>query len=146
MEVEDVNSSFNKDYLGFLLGVASMQLYQPVRNHWRQMGLTECGYYVLSVLAAGKHKTQVQIEDLLRPSGHRLDDEELGRLLETELVTVQGDGPGRQFDLTSRGHDYAVRLFVQAKSEEQKAIAGLDWDDLALLKNLLKKVIRNTRT
>jgi 3-hydroxy-9,10-secoandrosta-1,3,5(10)-triene-9,17-dione monooxygenase reductase component len=145
VDVEDVNSSFNKDYLGFLLGVASMQLYQPVRSDWQQMGLTECGYFVLSVLAAGKHKTLSQIEELLKPSGHRLGDEELGRLLAAELVTVQGSGPDRQFDLTSRGHEYAVKLFVQAKSSEQKAIAGLDWDDLALLKNLLKKVIRNTR-
>lgn len=145
IDTEDVGSSFNKDYLGFLLGVASMQLYRPIRLAWQAMGLSECGYFVLSVLSAGKHKTQGQIEALLQPSGHRLDEHELGRLLEAELLTVHGNGPDREFDLTAKGRDCAVKLFVQAKSEEQKAIGGLDWDDLALLKNLLKKIIRNTR-
>ncbi|MNF16672.1 hypothetical protein D3C80_2197980 [compost metagenome] len=58
---------------------------------------------------------------------------------------MEGEGVSRQFDLTAKGRELTVQLFVQAKSAEQKAIEGLDWDDLALLKGLLQKIIRNTR-
>lgn len=144
-EPEDVSSSFNKDYLGFLLGVASMQLAVPVRSAWQAMGLSECGYFVLSVLAAGKHRTLAQINQILSLGEHHFDDAEMDRLVTAGWITVEGEGVSRQFDLTAKGRELTVKLFVQAKSAEQKAIEGLDWDDLALLKGLLQKIIRNTR-
>ncbi|MEE1916315.1 flavin reductase family protein [Pseudomonas asiatica] len=145
VETEDVGSSFNKDYLGFLLGVASMQLVVPVRSAWQAMGLSECGYFVLSVLAAGKHRTLAQINQILSLGEHHFDDAEMDRLVSAGWITVEGEGISRQFDLTTRGRELTVQLFVQAKSAEQKAIEGLDWDDLALLKGMLQKIIRNTR-
>ncbi|MDD2058392.1 flavin reductase family protein [Pseudomonas sp. GD03860] len=144
-EIEDVGSSFNKDYLGFLLGVASMQLAVPVRSAWQAMGLSECGYFVLSVLAAGKHRTLAHINQILSLGEHHFDDAEMDRLISAGWITVEGEGVSRQFDLTTKGRELTVKLFVQAKSAEQKAIEGLDWDDLALLKGMLQKIIRNTR-
>lgn len=140
--VPEVESSIRKDFLGYLLGLASMQLYRPVRRRCAELGLGDCAYYALSLLAARHDATVAEVQDMIAVSGQTLCGAVLDSLTAPGLVAVEGSGPAARLQLTPAGRDRAIELFAIAKAAEESAAEALDPDEAKLLKHLLKRVIR----
>ncbi len=142
--VEEVESSIRKDFLGYLLGLASLRLYRPVRLRCGELGLSDCAYYVLSLLAARHDCTAAEIDELIAVSGQSLCGAVLDSLTAPGLITVEGSGPSARMQLTPVGRERAIELFAIAKAAEETAAEALDAEEAKLLKELLKRVIRGT--
>lgn len=141
---EEVESSFRKDFLGYLLGVASIQLYQPVKACCAQRGITEPVYYVLTLLMARPDLTAAQVNDLLALTGEGLTQTLEQQLIDSGWVEPEDDSRERRLKLTPRGRQLAIEIFAVAKAAEGAATRLLDFEELSLLKQLLKQVIRGT--
>ncbi|HET8707685.1 MAG TPA: flavin reductase family protein, partial [Pseudomonadales bacterium] len=146
--ISDAQSSdeFRADYLGYLLGQASLQLYQSVKLAWQSLGLTECEYYVLIALNSVGEKDRQEIEKLIALGGHSLSEQALTRMIEREQLQVCGEGASARLSLAPLGVECVITLSAAAKLAEEQAMQELDAEDLSFLKSLLKKVIKNTRS
>lgn len=137
----EVESSFRKDFLGYLLGFAAVQLHRPVRARCQELGLSDAGYYVLSVLMARPEAQREQIDELLARSAGGLTREVEQELLAHGYVTIDED---KHLRLTPGGRQVAIELFAIAKSAESSAESAIDFEEAGLLKQLLRRVIRST--
>lgn len=140
--VPEIESSFRKDFLGYLLAVAATQLHRPVQARYSALGLRELEYYVITILAAHRQSTRSELDAVLAVGANRLSDEVLARLVDAGLVSVSGPGAEAAIDLTSIGREHAIQLFAVAKATEEEAAEVLDIDEARLLKQLLKRLIR----
>lgn len=136
----EVESSFRKDYLGYLLGLASMQLHRAVRARCVQLGLSDEEYYILSVLMARPDSTRAEVRRLLAVSGEGLHDSVVDGLVQRGLVMAPA-APDSPLHLSEAGRHVAIELFAAAKAAEAQAASALDFDEAKLLKELLKRVI-----
>lgn len=139
---DEVESSFRKDFLGYLLGLASAQLYRPVRRRCVELGISEPVYYVLTVLMARPHLTVPEIDALLAYSGNPLPSDLMSTMMRSGWVEV--DEPGRSLNLTESGRRMAMEIYAVAKAAESSLSQTLDFEEAAFLKQLLKRVIRST--
>lgn len=141
---EEVESSFRKDFLGYLLGLASIQLHNPVKTCCAQRGISEPVYYVLTLLMARPDLCAGQVNDLLALTGEGLTPALAQQLVDSGWVEP-GDGSREaRLKLTARGRQLAIEIFAVAKAAEETATRLLDFEELTLLKQLLKQVIRGT--
>jgi 3-hydroxy-9,10-secoandrosta-1,3,5(10)-triene-9,17-dione monooxygenase reductase component len=143
-QAPEVESSFRKDFLGYLLGVANARILRSVHARWSALGLTETQYYVVTVLAARHAVSVQQLESVLAAGNRRLDAGDVPALVNRGFVRVDGDAADASVELTTEGRRQAIELFAIAKAAEEEAVAGFDADEARLLKQLLKRVIRNT--
>ena len=142
--VEEVESSFRKDFLGYLLGLASVQLHRPVKARCAELGISEAVYYVLTVLMAQPELTLEQVNTLMSYSGSGLTPQLQAEMVSSGWVEVGETGGDRHLHLTAAGRLLAIQIFAVAKAAESTASRALDFEEASLLKQLLKRVIRAT--
>ncbi|MDB5969914.1 MAG: hypothetical protein JWQ90_2364 [Hydrocarboniphaga sp.] len=133
-------SSFSRDFLGYLLGAAYSQLFKPIRDEFSRRGLSENEYYLLSILGVDEDLPLDEIGTLMSFAGHTLGEELIAGLAGRGLL-VRGDG---RLSLTDSGRRAMIELFAVAKSAESDAESELDYSESQLLKQLLRRVIRST--
>ncbi|BAI74647.1 flavin reductase domain protein (plasmid) [Azospirillum sp. B510] len=138
----EVESSFRKDFLGYLAALVMLQLYAPVRRRCGEKGIGNGEYYVMSLLAARHEASVGEIDSLMTVSDERLSDDLLRTMLQADLITMAGTGPAAILQLTQSGRALAIELFAIAKAAEEDAAEALDPDDMRLLKTLLKRIVR----
>jgi 3-hydroxy-9,10-secoandrosta-1,3,5(10)-triene-9,17-dione monooxygenase reductase component len=134
------DSSFSRDFLGYLLGAAYSQLFKPIRDEFSRRGLSENEYYLLSILGFDERRPLEEIGALMSFAGHRLDESLIDDLQRRQLL-LRRDG---ELTLTECGHRTMIELFAVAKSAESDAESDLDYSESQLLKQLLRRVIRST--
>ncbi len=143
---DELDSSFRKDYLGYLLGLASMQLHQAVRERCVELGLSDSDYHMLTLLMSRPDLSLDEVKRLLAVSGTRLAPEQLAAMLARGLIRPLApglsDGSSR-LHLSDAGQHLAIEVFAAAKAAEAHAVRELDFDEAQLLKQLLKRVIRS---
>lgn len=141
---EEVESSFRKDFLGCLLGLASIQLHNPVKACCAERGITESVYYVLTLLMTRPDLSAGQVNDLLALTGEGLTQTLAQHLVDSGWVEADDGSRERRLKLMPRGRQLAIEIFAVAKAAEGTATRLLDFEELSLLKQLLKRVIRGT--
>lgn len=132
------------DYLGLLLGRASLQLYQPARVRCSTLSLSEAEYYVLMALADRKPRPFHAIAELIALGGFQLTEQMLAPLTTRGLLETVTTDSDPCLKLTTAGLDLVVQLAAQARASEEQALADIDPQDRLLLKQLLKSICRNT--
>ena len=138
---EDASSSFGDDWLGFLLGRAYYQMLMPLRTEVERQGLDDVHYNILSALSAGEGRSVAELSRLVDFTGHRVGDEHFATLAARKLIFVEG---GERVRFTGAGRRLAIELMAAGKSAEADAAGQLDFNEVRLLKLLLKRVIRAT--
>jgi len=140
---DDVESSFRKDFLGYLLAVAHHKLFLDIRREYRSQDLTENEYYLLTILGIDDDRSLEELEQLIEYSGGEASPGLVNGLIERDLVASQVDESGRaRLRLTEKGKQLVLRFFAVAKAAESHADNALDYGESQMLKQLLKRLIR----
>ena len=140
------DGSISRDALVYLLGCAHSMLLSKVRPALRARGLDDDDYFVLNVLAAGDARTVEEIDALMAYAGRHVDAGRVDALARRALVQPS---PGAstaapRFSMGEIGRRAMLELAAVSKAVEEDAMHQIDYSEAHLLRNLLKRVIRNT--
>lgn len=141
---ETVGGGLDRSWLNYLIRRASHQFESSLRPLLLKHGLNQIESHLLHVLIAHDGRSLAQFEALL--GNPQVNVTEIGWRL-ASLGLIQTDDPqdkGLPVRLTEAGRALTLNLMAAAKSLEDEAEAGLESGEVAMLKELLWKVIRNT--
>jgi 3-hydroxy-9,10-secoandrosta-1,3,5(10)-triene-9,17-dione monooxygenase reductase component len=141
-DADAAEGSFNKDYLGVLLGSALHQLdarVTPLRN---QHGFDYRDYLVLTILAAEDRRPYADVDALMKFGNQMLDEALIARLRDSDLIAVAGSGATATLSLTPAGHAAAIELLAASKAAEADLLSPLEYGETQMLKQLLHRVVR----
>jgi len=138
------DSSFSRDFLVYLLSRAHQQLQAGLRTDLSRHDLNEQEWFVLSLLGVSDDRMIAELDQLLWHTGHRVTYERVARLAAAGLVTLQGGhDPNSRVKLTSNGRALVIQLVAAAKAVESHAARNLGAEEIQLLKNALRRLIRD---
>jgi len=136
------DSSFSQDFLIYLLGRAHHQLFLQVRRELQRHGLTEAGWFVLSLLGVSNRRTLHELQQLLSYTGKEVSYELVAGLAAGGLVRLHGHyDPHAQVELTESGRSIVIELVSAAKAAEAHAERNLDAGEIQLVKRALRQII-----
>ncbi len=141
-ESDAAEGSFNKDYLGVLLGSALHQLDARVTPFRSQQGFDYRDYLVLTILAAEDNRSLGEIDTLMKFGNQQLDDILINRLRDRGLIAVTGAPGAETLSLTAAGHTAAIQLLAASKAAEADMLSPLEYGETQLLKQLLRRLVR----
>ena len=140
-ETAAAGSSFGDDWLGFLLARAYYQMLAPLRTNVQRHGLDDVHYNILSVLSMGDGRSIGELSGLIEITGHQVRKEHFIDLVMRGWIVLEH---GERVRFTEDGRRYAIELIAAGKSAETDAANALEYDELRLLKMLLKRIIHTT--
>jgi 3-hydroxy-9,10-secoandrosta-1,3,5(10)-triene-9,17-dione monooxygenase reductase component len=139
------DSSFSRDFLIYLLGRARFQMMHGLRPVLDQHAINEDEWLLLSLLGVSDHRRIAELDRVLWYTGTRVTYERVARLASVGLVSlVGGHDPDACVNLSDRGRTIVLEFVAAAKALEARAERNLGFGETQLLKNLLRKVIRET--
>ncbi|MGH6694737.1 flavin reductase [Sphingopyxis sp.] len=133
--------SFGEDFLGYLLGRAHFQLYGRMQKSLSEHCLDATDHFILSVLGINDGRTAAGVEGVIGYTGARITPDRIASLATRGIVRID---PTDRIWLTETGRRTLVELAAAAKAAEEDALGAFDENETALLKHLLKHVIRST--
>jgi 3-hydroxy-9,10-secoandrosta-1,3,5(10)-triene-9,17-dione monooxygenase reductase component len=141
----ELESSFSRDFLVYLLGRARFQMYQKLRDDLERHSLDEDEWYVLSLLSMSDRRTIAELDALLWHTGSHVTYERVARLASLGFVHLGGGhDPGAVVTLTDQGREAVLHLVAAAKAIESHAERNLGPGEAQMMKNALRKIIRDT--
>jgi 3-hydroxy-9,10-secoandrosta-1,3,5(10)-triene-9,17-dione monooxygenase reductase component len=140
----DATSNLGDEWLGFLLRRAYYQHLMPLRNDVQSRGLGNVHLSILSILGMGDGRSVSELSSLLDLTGHQATQSHFQELAKQNLVELWDAEDGKHVRFTAQGRKYAIDLMVAEKAAEGDATRGLDYQEVRLLKSLLRRIIRNT--
>ena len=143
---EDLEGSINRDALIYLLGCAHSMLLSKMRPELHARGLDDDDYFILNVLSTGEPRTVAEINALMAFADRRVDPGRVEALVYRGMVVgaLLPEMPMAQFGITQNGRRLMIELAAVAKGAEEDALQQIDYSETHLLRNLLKRLIRNT--
>ncbi len=139
------DSSFSRDFLIYLLGRVRFQMMHDLRPMLDRHAISEDEWLVLSLLGVSDHRRIAELDRLLWYTGTRITYERVARLAAAGLVRlVGGHDPDARVDLSDHGRAVVLDLVAAAKALEAHAERNLGPGETQLLKNILRRVIRDT--
>jgi 3-hydroxy-9,10-secoandrosta-1,3,5(10)-triene-9,17-dione monooxygenase reductase component len=144
-EGSELDSSFSRDFLVYLLGRAHFQLFLGLRQDLEQHGLSESEWFLLSLLGVRDDRTIEELDRLLWYTGTRVTYERVASTAAAGFVRLSGGhDPHARVSLTEEGRKVVIELVAAAKAVESHAERNLGFDETQLLKKALRNVIRDT--
>ena len=138
----DAPGSFGEDFLGYLLGRAHFQLYGRMQDSLARHGLDAADHFVVTILGIRDGRTMAEIGEMIGFTGARITPDQVASLAARGLV--RSDRATDRLWLTDGGRRTMIELAAAAKAAEEEALGAFDDNETALLKHLLKHVIRHT--
>ena len=134
--------SFGEDFLGYLLGRAHFQLYGRMQDSLVRHGLDAADHFIVTILGIRDGRTAEEVGEMIGFTGARITPEQVASLAARGLV--RPDAASGRLWLTDAGRRVMIELAAAAKAAEEEALGAFDDNETALLKHLLKHVIRHT--
>lgn len=139
------DSSFSQDFLIYLLGRAHHQLFLELRRELQAFGLSEDGWFVMSLLGVSDNRSLAELNQLLAYTGKRISYELVASLATHEYVTLHGSyDPQVNVSLTESGRQVVIELVAAGKAHEEHATRHMDPGEQQLLKQMLRRLITDT--
>jgi 3-hydroxy-9,10-secoandrosta-1,3,5(10)-triene-9,17-dione monooxygenase reductase component len=139
----DLDSSFSRDFLGYLLGSAHARLMNRIRGDLERYRLSEEHYHVLMFLNNEDNLTLQELAALTLLADRHVTFQTLAHLAIRDLVVVSGgDYPSTRAHLTAEGHRVALELAASLKAAEADAERFLGANEAQALKTLLRAILR----
>jgi 3-hydroxy-9,10-secoandrosta-1,3,5(10)-triene-9,17-dione monooxygenase reductase component len=108
-------------------------------------GLSELEYFVLTVLSIQDGRTIEQLNARYAYTGYVATPQLVAQLRDRGMVELVGSGDRALCTLTPQGRELTLHLIAAVKAFESDLLARFgDWDAV-VLKNLLKRLIIQTR-
>lgn len=140
------DSSFSQDFLIYLLGRAHHQLFLQLRNSLRRYGLSEDGWFVLSLLGVANNRTLDELGRLLAYTGKGITYDLLAGLGAAGFVKLAGFyDPHARVELTDAGRRVVIELVAAARAAEDHAQRNLDDAQTHVLKHALRQIINDSQ-
>jgi 3-hydroxy-9,10-secoandrosta-1,3,5(10)-triene-9,17-dione monooxygenase reductase component len=138
--------SISRDALVYLLGCAHSMLLSKIRPALRARHLDDDDYFVLNVLSAGAPRSLAEIDALMAYGGRSVNTERIEGLARRALVhqSAQTDGASTGIAISDAGRQVMLEMAAISKAAEEDALQQIDYSETHLLRNLLKRLIRNT--
>lgn len=132
---------FSEDLLGYLLGRSHYQFVGGIRGTLHERGLSEADFFVLSLLSVQEPLSSSAIAGHVAYTAIDVGPVLLQALCDRGLLEQpQADS----FVLSAIGRDAILHVLAAAKAEEADVIDQLGEMEAAMLRNLLKRLIRIT--
>jgi 3-hydroxy-9,10-secoandrosta-1,3,5(10)-triene-9,17-dione monooxygenase reductase component len=141
------DSSFSQDFLIYLLGRAHHQLFLQLRNSLRRYGLSEDGWFVLSLLGVANNRTIEELGRLLAYTGKGITYDLLASLGAAGFVKLAGFyDPHARVELTDTGRKVVIELVAAARAAEDHAQRNLESSQTRVLKCVLRQIIDDSQS
>jgi 3-hydroxy-9,10-secoandrosta-1,3,5(10)-triene-9,17-dione monooxygenase reductase component len=134
---------FSEDLLGYLLGRSHYQFVGGIRATLNERGLSEADFFVLSLLSVQEPLSASAIAGHVAYTAVDVGPVLLQALCDRGLLE-QVPAAADSFVLTPSGRDAILHVLAAAKAEEADVIDQLGEMEAAMLRNLLKRLIRIT--
>jgi len=139
----DLDSSFSRDFLGYLLGSAHARLMNRVRGDLDRYRLSEEHYHVLMFLSNEDNLSLKELAALTQLADRDVTYQTLADLVIRDFVVVSGgDYPSTRARLTAEGQRVALELGASLKAAEAYAERFLGANEAQTLKMLLRAIVR----
>ncbi|HMZ00706.1 MAG TPA: flavin reductase [Burkholderiaceae bacterium] len=132
---------FSEDLLGYLLGRAHYQFVGQLRPQLAERGLSDADFFVLSLLSVRPSMPPAEIGSHVAYTGVDIGPVALRSLCERGLLAQAGDGA---LSLSAAGRDAILHVLAVAKAVEADLSPRLSEVEVAMLRNLLKRLIGAT--
>lgn len=132
---------FSEDLLGYLLGRAHYQFVGQLRPQLAERGLSDSDFFVLSLLSVRPSMLPAEIGSHVAYTGVDIGPVTLHSLCERGLLAQDGQAA---LSLTAAGRDAILHVLAAAKAVEADLIPRLSEIEVAMLRNLLKRLIGAT--
>lgn len=137
-------AGFSENFINYLLGRAYFQFFAPIRQHLRQLGLSEDEYYILAVLMIKEGRTISEMNALFSYTGHEATPQAIGRLREKGYIRGARDSESAGFYLAGKARESVLGILAAAQAREAEVSEKLGRLEMGTLKNLLKGFILET--
>ena len=134
---------YSENLLGYLLGRAHYQFLGGFRTQLRERGLSDADFFVLSLLSVREPLSACEIASHIAYTGIDVGTVLLQTLCDRQLLQKSADTTPT-YTLTEPGRDAILHVMAAAKAAEADVAQRLGEAESALLRNLLKQLIRST--
>lgn len=128
---------FSANSLTYLMGLVYFQLASQAAAERARRGISEEEMGVLSMLGMQDNRSAAEIDQIVRVTGMRVDDEVLHRMAAKHLVTLSTAGELRAH-LTESGQQLLVEQVAYVQAIENAALPADTYAEVAIAKELLK--------
>lgn len=134
-----------QNVLHILLGMAYHQLSHNFAPELERFGLKEDEYWLLNILGAIPDPTMEQLDKQMSFAGKHVTPQQLSALASRGFISLdQKDAEPRAF-LTDQGRQVLIEGAAINQAIEGQAEGGLDYSETQLLKQLLQRVVRQSK-
>ena len=132
---------YSENLMGYLLGRAHYQFLNGFRAQLNERNLSDADFFVLSLLSVREPLKMAEVASHIAYTGIDIGPVLLQSLCKRGLLVQDSD---LAYTLSPTGRDTILHVMAAAKSEEADVVAQLGEAETALLRNLLKRLIRVT--
>lgn len=132
---------YSENLLGYLLGRAHYQFLGGFRAQLNERGLDDADFFVLSLLSVREPLSASDIAGHIAYTGIDIGPVLLQSLCDRGLLQYDASVG---YTLTDAGRDSILHVIAAAKAEEAGVVEQLGEAEAGVLRNLLKRLIRNT--
>ena len=140
----EIDYTVERNALNVLLGMAYHQLDANLKPELERHNLREEEYWVVDMVGAEDGRTVGQLDALMVFTGKRVTPALVEGLQQRCFVRLSGTGLETQVFLTRQGRDLLIEMAAITKAIEEQAEGSLDYSEVQLLKQLLKRIIRSS--
>lgn len=120
-----------------LIGRAYHSLFASARQEFTRRGLNAEAFFVLRILGREDNKSFDAIAEVISATGRQLTPEVMQNLEQRGLIMRTDAGV---FGITNEGRRVLVELTAVRLSAEQAALSNLDRSEIAIIKDLLRRL------
>lgn len=142
---EDIlGTTFDRDFLGYLLWRAHRQFRSAVRECLSGYELNHAEFFILATLFHRDGRSQNYLNKAVAYTGHEPAAGDIRSLVERGWLRVEGEGGTSILYITDQGKDAALHVFAAVKATEFDLLDNLGYWETVSLKNLLQQFILRT--
>ena len=141
-----LGTTFDRDFLGYLLWRAHCQFRNAIRECLAGFGLNHADFFILATLFHRDGRSRQYLDEAVAYTGHEPDPGHTQGLVERGWLKAEGEGDSSTFYITERGRDAALHVFAAVKAMEFDLLDTLGYWETVSLKNLLQRFILHTNS
>lgn len=140
VRTEDNDGSFSHDSLTYLAGNLHFLMDRQFRAALKHHGLNQRQIYAISLLGAESAQTSSTLIQATEFTGNPITEADITDLTQRGIAATQQNGT---LALTDTGRNLLLETVAVTKSCEEDAQSNLAFNEMQILRQLLKRVIRN---